>query len=312
MQPHDKFFRLVFSDPENARGELQAVLPAEVSAQIDWSTLRHEPGTFVEPALAEQRTDLLFSVKRSGRDAYLYLPLEHQSRADRLMALRLLGYLVRIWEKHRTDNPDAKKLPPILPIVVYHDEREWSPERSFEGLIDLADDDVLRETPYLVRFEYLVDDLSRLSEEELRARAMTAFAKVAIVCLQRARDTDDMTDELKRWWDALHEVFRATNGVEALRAIVSYILHSTETPRARLDEVVRVLGTTAKEDVMTGAEMLMAEGKADSILRVLAARKVPVTDVERERILTCKEFDQLHRWIDRAVIVSAASELFAD
>lgn len=284
-----------------------------MSAQIDWSTLRHEPGTFVEPALAERRADLLFSVKRDGRDVYLYLLLEHQSRAERFMALRLLGYLVRIWEKHHADNPEARLLPPILPVVVCHDERAWSAERSFERLVELAEDDALRATPYVVRFEYLVDDLTRLSEEDLRARAMTTFAKVALVCLQRARDTDDMTHELERWWDSLREVYHASNGLEAIRAIVSYILHSTATAPERLDELVNALGTSPEEKKdMTGAEMLMARGKADGILVVLAARNLTVSDVERERIMTCKESERLDQWLKRAVTASATSELFAD
>jgi len=53
-----------------------------------------------------------------------------------------------------------------------------------------------------------------------------------------------------------------------------------------------------------------AEGEAAAVLTVLATRGVEVDSDVRERVLACTDLDQLMLWLTRAVVVSAASELF--
>ncbi len=96
--PHDALFKYVFSQPEHAASELRAVLPAELSMRIDWSSLELQPTSFVDERLSGRQADVLFMLRCQGRKTYLYVLLEHQSTPDALMAFRLLRYLVRIWE----------------------------------------------------------------------------------------------------------------------------------------------------------------------------------------------------------------------
>ncbi|WP_394836898.1 hypothetical protein LVJ94_08315 [Pendulispora rubella] len=55
-----------------------------------------------------------------------------------------------------------------------------------------------------------------------------------------------------------------------------------------------------------------AEGKAASVLTVLRARGVAIADEQKARVLACRDLDQLDRWLERAVSVAAAEQLFAD
>ena len=94
--PHDLFARFTFSHPERAAAELRAVLPVEVAARVDWSSLHHESSSVVDPELKERQSDLLFSARlHDGQPVLLYFLLEHQSSADRWMAFRMLRYVVR-------------------------------------------------------------------------------------------------------------------------------------------------------------------------------------------------------------------------
>ena len=52
------------------------------------------------------------------------------------------------------------------------------------------------------------------------------------------------------------------------------------------------------------------EGEAKALLRVLARRGITVSDVHRERILTCADFATLEAWLDRAVTASSDDEIF--
>jgi hypothetical protein len=65
-----------------------------------------------------------------------------------------------------------------------------------------------------------------------------------------------------------------------------------------------------EEGRKVGWEEGRARARAEAVLTVLAARGVPVSDVERERILACRQPAVLERWIARAAVVEAAAELF--
>ena len=96
--PHDALFKAIFSEPADAAVELRSLLPPELAARIDWSSLRLLPGSFVDEVLTERESDLLFEALAGDKPVKLHLLFEHQSTAPALMAFRLLRYQVRIWD----------------------------------------------------------------------------------------------------------------------------------------------------------------------------------------------------------------------
>jgi hypothetical protein len=67
----------------DARSLLRSQVPPALAAQIDWTSLQPEKGSFVNPELQEQHTDLLFSVGCAGRRILLYLLFEHRASPTR-------------------------------------------------------------------------------------------------------------------------------------------------------------------------------------------------------------------------------------
>ena len=60
-----------------------------------------------------------------------------------------------------------------------------------------------------------------------------------------------------------------------------------------------------------GQEEGRQEGRADAVVQVLAARHVEISDVDRERILACRDSDTLTAWLSRAAVITHIRELFA-
>lgn len=94
---------------------------------------------------------------------------------------------------------------------------------------------------------------------------------------------------------------------QLLRAIMS------ETQCERLQEIVmqhpdQFIPKTSFE--RNQARKFKAEGKAESVLRIFAARMIEVTDAERQRILAEQDGSTIDRWIDRAVTARTVSEIF--
>ena len=97
--PHDGLFKTAFSQPDLARSELELVLPPALREQLDMSTLAVCPGSFADGTSPELRADVLYRVvTHTGEAALVYVLLEHQSSFDPRMPLRLLGYMLRVWE----------------------------------------------------------------------------------------------------------------------------------------------------------------------------------------------------------------------
>src|SRR5688572_2952713 len=196
---HDLLFRATFSQIEHAASILRLLLPPALVARIDWKTLALCPGSFIDEVLTERFTDLLFSVKLGGRTALAYLVFEHQSGTEPLMGLRMLRYAVKIWDAWLKENPHAKLIPVILPVVLHHSTEGWTAAVAFEALLDVDDELLAVIAPYVPRFQFILDDISAASDEELRGRAMTALGRLVLWCFRHSRTPEEFVHRIGGW-----------------------------------------------------------------------------------------------------------------
>jgi predicted transposase YdaD len=91
MGLHDSLVAHAFADVEHARGVLATALPPDIASRIDFSSLRPEKGSFVDEHLKGRTTDLLYSARLAGREAFIYLLWEHKSEPERLAPLQCSG-----------------------------------------------------------------------------------------------------------------------------------------------------------------------------------------------------------------------------
>jgi predicted transposase/invertase (TIGR01784 family) len=325
--PHDALFKAVLGQPEHARGALRSVVPAAVAEALDWPTLACCAGSFIDPVLNGRHADLLFSVAwRGGGEALVYVLYEHQSTSDSRMAFRILRYLVRIWERWLADHPRAEALPVIVPVVLYHGAEPWSAPVAFDALFEIPDAVRPAIAPHLVRFTYLVDDLSEIPDDQLRARAMTALGRLVAACFKHARTRADLLEILSGWADVVREVVRAPHGLEALVLVMRYILLVNDhvEPEALQAFLERVAGPDAKDTIMTAGERLIQQGIQQGVqqgvqqgerallLRQVRRRFGDNVDADIERRLATASAEQIATWADRVLSAQTLPELFAD
>jgi predicted transposase/invertase (TIGR01784 family) len=327
--PHDALVKAVLGKPEHARGVLRSVVPAALAEALDWSALTLQPGNFVDLALKEQFTDLLYSATwRDGGEVLVYFLFEHLSAPpkDGLIAYRLLRYQVRIWEDWLAKHPKAKALPTIIPVVMYHGLTPWSEPRIFDALLDVPASVRPAVAPYLVQFAYLLNDLSEISDDELRDGAlMTALAKLVAMCFKHARTRENFIKILIRWMDVVREVAQAPNGLKALAQVLCYILevndHVGEEELKQLLE--REIGPEAKEAIVTAGQQLIEQGRQqgieqsrqrlqDLLLRLLRQRFGDEVNAHIEHHVATASVDQIETWTTRVLSAATLAELLAD
>ena len=214
-RPHDSLFRAVFSDPAEAAGFLRAHLPESLNAELRWSAVALQNTSFVDDELRRSESDLLFAIRhRSGRPAWLYVLVEHQSTAEHWMRLRLHRYCSRIWERDRKRYPKARQLRPIVPLVFYHGARPWNHAMQFAELFSAT----VREWPWLPRYQHLLIDQSAVPAAAVRGELQGRIAQLTMLAVYR-----DHWPLVQAAAPVLARLYRR-RGPEALRPVVVYVL----------------------------------------------------------------------------------------
>jgi hypothetical protein len=326
-QHHDALFRRTFSVVEHAAAEFRALLPASLVERIDFSTLKLCSGNYVDEALAGSQSDLLFSVTISGKPSLLYLLFEHQSSADKLMPLRLLRYVVRILERHVQDaaTPSlALPLPVVIPVVLHHSETGWTAARSLEQLFDetLVRDPQIR--PLIPRLSFVLDDISRLSDEALAERALGLVPALTLWAFRDARNPARLLGSFHHWANAMAELLAAPNGREALWTIFRYI--SSVADYSVTDTLSQALESTkpgVKDAMTTMAERWQAEGearglakgkaegKAELLRKLLTLKFGELSDDAQQRLARASEI-QLDRLTERLLAADTLDAVLSE
>ena len=268
-QPNDKLLKATFSSPENARAFFQNHLPVELAGALDWNSLALEPCSFIDPQFASSESDLLFHITLQQSDAFLYLLFEHQSSEDPRMALRLLSYILRIWERFSQNHPPPAKLPAILPIVLAQGKRPWKTSTRLEDLIELPPNVAHILRPWQPALTYQLLELIRIPYEAFSGTPEGILTLRAL----KAEPMDELLSD-PVWDEAL--LFSISEG--ALERILRYILNADVSIPQLKERLSKIQTKPLQSKTMTLADRLREEGKLEG---------------EREGILRGKREGQL-------------------
>jgi predicted transposase/invertase (TIGR01784 family) len=331
--PHDALFRFTFGKPENAAALIRSNLPDAIARRIDWRSLRLQNGSHVDPASQWRHSDLVFTANIDRRRTFIYVLLEHRSSPDPLMPLRMLGYVVRLWEDVFRKNPKAKRMPAVLPLVVYHGDSPWSGPTRMLDIIDLDGDSKAALAAHLPNLELILDDLTSRGEQHIRRRRLPVAAMLTALSLLGFPKRDALT-VLSKLVDLLRQLPMDRAGQETLAAVLCYVFEvaDSEPEPLRLQSfLARNVGSRATEVVMSTAEKLrqqgraegeaaglakgeaagLAKGRVETLLKQLTLKFGQLTATTRKRVESAS-IDELDRLAERILSAQTLREIFAD
>lgn len=254
--PHDRFFRSAMENQAVARAFVRYYLPADISAALDLDSLALEHDSYLDPALQEAVSDLVFRCQLAGQPAYLALLVEHQSRPDPHMPVRMGHYLFSLLTKQLKQQP-KEPLAPVYGLVFYHGS-----QTPYPYSLDLAGcfKDPLGLMENLFEKPLHLVDVNQLSDSELKqqhwvgimARALKHIRKADIGpdLLEWLRDCQALDNHSQQWLDFIRTLIHYTVGAGNVADIETLIAESHRLPQP--------IGET----FMTIAEQLEARGEA--------------------------------------------------
>ena len=185
MGQPDRSYRSLFSHPRTVEELVRGFVEEPWVERLDFSTLERVNASFVTDDLDSREGDLLWKLLfRDGAPVFVYILIEHQSRVDRFMAVRLMAYIALLYQdllRRGELTPDGL-LPLVIPLVIYNGEVAWRAPRELAELIERVAG-VVEE--YVPRLRYVVIDEGRYALEDLEQRESVA---AQVFWLEQSRD----------------------------------------------------------------------------------------------------------------------------
>jgi predicted transposase/invertase (TIGR01784 family) len=280
VNPHDKFFKEVFTRRETAEEFLRNYLPDDVVTLLDLRSLEYVKDSFIDKHLEEFYSDLLFTVfLKDGSRGYVYILLEHKSYQEPLTAFQLLRYMVKIWEMALKNREDVR-FPVIIPVVLYHGAHRWRAGVQFRDLLDVSTALV----PFIPDFQYVLWDASSYPDKDIKGAIILRVALLIFKYIFRP----ELRERLPGILGLFRELVTKRTGMEYLETVLRYILNAAPTGNISYEDlkaaVDEALPQRGGEIMLTIADTLIEQGMQQGMQQgILQKAQEDVIDILEAR-----------------------------
>lgn len=124
--PHDALTKAALSQKQVAQEVFEQPLPASITKEIDFSSLKLWQSQQTQDDLKKFATDMIYEakLKKSGQPCLCYIHCEQETKPDRQMPIRMLRYKCNHLIQYMKQYP-KKPLPPIFTLVIYNGKRTY-------------------------------------------------------------------------------------------------------------------------------------------------------------------------------------------
>jgi predicted transposase YdaD len=263
--PYDALAKVNLANKEKAKALTRQKFSSEIVKLIDFDTFEQMPTEFIQKDLANVKTDVLYSCRINGKDAYIYFLFEAQSTPDKMMAFRLLIYIVDIMKWHIEQGNN--KLPLILPCVLYHGKD--SPYPYSRDLADCFEDAELARTRAFKPFDLI--DLTIMSEEDITKLPPKLYFEYL---LKIARD-DDFIDLLIKFLEQHPQYgsYFLDTGEEFLNVVLSFVETRKGATTEKMERLIKVIDNKTDGAFMSIIDVWRKEAKLQGRIEAIEELK---------------------------------------
>ncbi len=218
----DHAIRALLQNPDNVRDLMEEAAP-ELAPHLDFARMRIVQRDFALDDWRERQNDLFLVIPYRDPDhrpLLICILIEHQSKSDPAMPIRMFCYAVLYWEKRwktwadRKPRPKHLRLPTVLGVVYYTGSSPWSGPRSLGEMLD-GPAALIRKSPQW--------DLHFL---ELRSR-----------------QPEEWAEDPRPWWTAMAVLRGERVGGVRFQQVFARVLHRLEAlcpqDRVRCEDLTR-------------------------------------------------------------------------
>ena len=190
-----------------------------------------------------------------------------------------MKYMLRIWEKARTQHGKGKTLPPIIPVIFYHGARRWGLPLNFSSYFDAKDGF----GPYVPEFSPVMVDLQQMDERRGFLRTLLEYI---------IKGCKDITER---------DVEQAILSVDSKEAREAYMTLAEQLIEKGKTEGMR---EGMREGKLEGKLLV----KKEDLIKLLDQKFGAVTEADKRKIIETRDLDRL----DQAIGLILKTETMAE
>ena len=282
MIAHDSGYKRLFSHPEMTRDLLIGFVCELWIAELDFTTLEKYPGEVIDDRLRPRRNDVIWRLRCGPDWLYVYLLLEFQSGVHPFMAARLSTYLDLLYQDliRGRQLGRRRRLPPVLPLVLYNGRRRWTAPTDLADLIESGPAGL---DAYRPRLRYLLIDESAYAEAQLAPMRNLA---AALFRLENSNGPEPVRDVLV----ALAEGLADPQQLELPRSFVLWLPEAflqTRLPAVQFPDLstLEEIGILLTDRVLDWTQQWKQEGRQEGLQAGLQQGRQEGLHSERQLLL---------------------------
>jgi len=187
---HDRGYKYLFSNPMLVKELLESFVGMDWVKEIDFRKAESINTSFVSDEFKNRESDIIYRLRFKKKELYLYLLIEFQSTVDRHMALRMLRYVLELYE-YVTKKQKGASLPVVFPLLLYNGDGKWTASDRLSALIDVPEE-LKQAKAYMPEFRYYP-----VIENEYSDKALLKLGNiVSSVFLLENRDRERFMDAI--------------------------------------------------------------------------------------------------------------------
>jgi len=314
MGQHDLSYRQFFSHLRMIRDLLLEIVGEKWVEHIDFDSGELVNTSFIFKRDKSRESDIIWKFRRKGdsEPVYVYVLMEFQSRPDPSMPVRLMVYVGHFYQALLDSQPAAawRKLPLVVPIVMYTGAERWNVPTDLGSLIGELDPSA---EPYRLQVRYYLVDVAAYPRESL---ALVNSPVADLLGLERSADWADVRSNVHRLRQnltpaesALRETFRSW-----LKEVVLPRLGLAAAPPT-LEEVETMLAESIDRWNQEIREEGRQEGRREEgalmVLRLLRLKFGPPAPEVEDRVRSA-DADRLLEWGERVLTAESLQAVFQD
>jgi hypothetical protein len=317
---HDLSYRLFFAHRRMIQDLLREIVGERWVERIDFDSGERIDASFVSPKHESRESDVIWKFRRNdgGEPVFVYILLEFQSRPDPSMPVRLMGYESLFYQSLMASQPAAgwRKLPLVIPVVVYNGWEPWNVATDLGSLIGDLDPSAEIYRPQL-RYRlvdeaaYPREDLAALNSpvaDLFRIEKSRDWLEVRSSVHRLRQSIPPTEDALRRAFETwLLKVILPRFGLSQEDASADFSLEEIETMLA--ESIDRWNREIREEGRKEGRQEGRQEGEARLLLRLLRMKFGPL-DPEIEEQVRSADADCLLEWGERILTAGSLQDVF--
>lgn len=209
---HDKTFRKILDNKKEFKKFLNKIL--KLKNEINEKNIEKYNSSFVSEDFKNQEADIIYKIK--GEE--IFILVEHQTKIDYQMPLRILRYEMEIIRSRIIKNINNKIVyPVVIPIVLYTGEKRWDASINFE-----VRNSELAKYRGIKKVRYNLLDINEYTKEEL-LKEKNILSKIMII--EKSKTSEELKNNLEK---IINEVCISNNeyDIEQRKLLINIIQYT--------------------------------------------------------------------------------------